>query len=402
MLDKGAAKDVPKDVVSSVVIISCFALPTTALLLLLGRTLRALKEVGSQVLIRSFLQPISRVALILFFLAVLGNQDLKGLAYAIVISAACCCAIALWIVHRRIGLFGKKNSAEIDKREFMSFALPLIGVDILTFLSLNADIFILGLKSSQAEIGTYMAVIRLIPILGIPLFLFSSLLTPLSAELYGQKRMDDLRALYRTSVRWIFAVSLPLTFTALIWADPLLGHLGEGFESGSTAFRVLAVTLILTGFANPAGYAVTMAGYSRVTLANSIVMTITVVILGFWLIPTYGILGAAIANAGAKLANCILTLSEGYIILGLNPLHLGLAKPLLAATIAAFGAWGLLQAGILGYTLLDAVLGGMALTAMYSALTALFGLKDEDKKVLIAGSRPLAGVFRKLASIIGR
>ncbi len=402
LLDSGEAKDVPKDVVAKVVIISCFALPTTALLLLLGRTLRALKEVGLQVIVRSFLQPITRVLLILLFLFTLGNENMQGLAWAIVISAAFCCGIALWFVHRRVGLFGKSHSSEIDKGEFMKFAMPLIGVDILTFFSLNADIFFLGNYRSQGELGSYMAVIRLVPILAMPLFLFSSLLTPLSAELYGQKRMEDLRNLYRTSARWIFAVTLPITATALIWATPILGHLGEGFEEGSTAFAILALTLILTGFANPAGYAVTMAGYSRITLMNSLVMLVVVAALGWWLIPTYGILGAAIARAGANLANCILTLTEGYLILGLNPLQGALIKPVIAVAIAASGAYGLVELGVLKYTLFHAVLGGLTLSIIYTIVTALLGLDDDDKHVLLAGSRPLHGVAKKLARMVGR
>ncbi len=402
LLDKGEAKDVPKDVVARVVMISCLALPTTALIMLMGRTLRALKEVGLQVIVRSFLQPISRVALILLFLFLLGNENMEGLAWAIVLSAAFCCAVGVWFVHKRVGLFGKSNSNEIDKQAFLKFAMPLVGVDILTFFSLSADIFLLGDMGSQGELGSYMAVVRLMPILALPLFLFSSLLTPLSAELYGQKRMDDLRQLYRTSVRWIFAVSLPFTLTGVIWAEPILGHLGEGFEEGASAFVVIALTLVLTGFANPAGYAVTMAGYSRITLMNSAVMLVTVAGLGWWLIPQYGILGAAIARAGANLANCILTLTEGYIILGLNPLHGALIKPAIAAPIAAAGAWGLLHADILNYTLGGAVLGGMVMSLIYTILMAMLGLNDEDKHVLLAGSKPLHGVAKKVGRLIGR
>lgn len=402
LLDSGEAKDVPKDIVAKVVIISCLALPTTALIMLMGRTLRALKEVGAQVIVRSFLQPITRVLLILLFLFLLGNENMQGLAWAIVLSAALCCAVGLWFVHKRIGLFGKSNTTELDKRAFLKFALPLVGVDILTFFSLSADIFLLGDMRSQGELGSYMAVVRLVPILALPLFLFSSLLTPLSAELYGQKRMDDLRQLYRTSVRWIFAVSLPFTLTGVIWAEPILGHLGEGFEEGAPAFIVIALTLIITGFANPAGYAVTMAGYSRITLMNSAVMLVTVAGLGWWLIPEYGILGAAIARAGANLANCILTLTEGYIILGLQPLHGALLKPAIASLIAAAGAWGLLEVGVLGYTLGGAVLGGMVMSLIYTILIGFLGLTEEDKHVLMAGSKPLHGVFKKVGRLVGK
>lgn len=400
------AGDVPRDVIIDVVRISCFALPTTALVMLMGRTLRALKLVGAQVIVRSFLQPLSRVLLILVFLAMFGPTHLQGLAWAVVISSALACGLGAWYVHREIGLFGRQES-EIDKREFMNYALPLVGVDIVVFLSLAADMLLLGFllpegPEKQQDIGTYMAVIRLLPILGMPLFLFSSLLTPLSAQLYGEGRMDDLRQLYRTSVRWIFAVSLPFALTGFLWAEPILGHLGEGFNEGASAFMLMAFTLVLNGFANPAGYAVTMAGHSRLTLLNAVVCLIVVAGLGWWLIPEHGIFGAAAARAGALLANCALTLGQGYWILGLNPVHRALIKPVIAGAIGAAGAWWLLDAGILGATLGGALLGGMVISAIYAVLLGLLGLDQQDKDVLLVGSKPFHGLARKIGGRLRR
>ena len=397
------AGDVPRDIVVQVIKISCFALPTTALLMLMGRTLRALKQVGAQVIVRSFVQPLSRVALIGLFLLALGPENLTGLAWAIVISAGGACALGCLYVHRSTRWLDPKEKGELNKREFMNYALPLIGVDIVVFFSLTADVFLLALLfNDQGAMGSYQAVIRLLPILSIPLFLFSSLLTPLSAQLYGEGRMDDLRSLYRTSVRWIFAVSLPFAIIGFLWAEPILGHLGEGFEEGAPAFMLMAGTLIINGFGNPAGYAVTMAGHSRLTLMNAIICLIVVASLGYWLIPTHGILGAAIARAGALLANSALTLTQGWLILGLNPLHSALMKPVVAGSLAGAAVWGLAQVGLLGSTLGAAVLAGMILTAIYAALLGMLGLDQQDKDVLLAGSKPLHGLARKIGGRLGR
>ncbi len=401
-LDKGDAKDVPKDIVASVVRLSCFALPTTALVMVIGRSLRALKQVGWQVLLRSILWPLLRVSLIVVFLFTLGKENLDGLAWAVVLSAGAVCVLGFYVLHRILGLFGPKAPNEIDRKEFLSYALPLVGVDILTFFSLSADIFMLGNMRSQGELGAYVAGARLAPMLGFPLALFLTLLTPLSAELYSSKRMDDLRKLYQTSVRWIFSVSMPITITAILWSTPLLGHLGDGFDEGALAFVILLSVIPLNGFGHPAGYAVTMAGYSRLTLLNSAVMLATVVGIGWWLIPEYGMVGAAIARASASVANCALTLTQGYLILGLNPIHRSLFKPM-AASLAAFGVgWLLIYSGVLQVTLLHAVFGGIAVTTVHVVITAALGLTQEDKDVLVAGGRPLVRLLSKLGVKIDR
>jgi O-antigen/teichoic acid export membrane protein len=409
-LPEEKAGDVPREMVIDLVRISCFALPTTALLMLFGRTLRALKLIGKQVIVRSFVQPLSRVLLIVAFLALWGPADLDGLAWAIVLSATLAAGLGLWYVHRQVGLIGRVESS-IDKREFMRYALPLVGVDIVVFFSLSADIFLLTYLRKdnlapgvdlQGDLGTYMAVRRLLPILGMPLYLFSSLLTPLSAQLYGQGRTDDLRQLYRTSVRWIFAISLPFAITGFLWATPILGHLGEGFDAGASAFMLLAGTLIINGFANPAGYAVTMAGHSRLTLLNAIASLIAIVLIGYWLIPEHGVFGAAAAFAGSLFVNCVLTLYQGWKILGLNPLHGALVKPLIAGTLGGLAAWGMLSLGWLPASILGALLGGMLISAIYALVLGVLGLDQQDKDVLLAGSKPFHGLARKIGGRLGR
>ena len=44
----------------------------------------------------------------------------------------------------------------------------------------------------------------------------------------------------------------------------------------------------------------------------------------------------------------------------------------------------------------------MVLTAIYAVLLGLFGLDQQDKDVLLAGSKPLHGLLRKLGVRLGR
>ena len=395
MLDKDKAADVPKDMVVKVIRISCLALPTTALLLLLGRSLRALKQIGAQVIVRSFVLPLSRVLLILLFLWSLGPERLDGLAWAIVVSTAFACLLALHYVHKNVRLYGKDAPAKINKKEFLSFAVPLVGVDIATFFSLTADVFLLAKFGTQEDMGAYQAVLRLIPLLAIPLFLFSSMLTPLCAELYAKGKMEELRALYRTTVRWIFAIAIPLVIGLCLFIEPLLGTLGEGFQDGYEAFLLLAAVLILNGFANPSGYAVTMAGRSKITLFNACVMIVVVVGTGWYAIPQWGVFGAAIARAAGILVNCVLTLTQGWWILGLNPWHKDLWKPSLAGLLAAGAGWTLQSnLDLTGFPL--AIIAGLGIGAVYCVATWAFGLSEDDKQILYKGSKPIHGILMKV------
>ena len=401
MLDKGKSADISKEMVIKVIRVSCLALPTTALLLLLGRTLSALKKVGAQVFARSFILPVSRVTLIVAFLWLLGPQRLDGLAWAIVVSTTCACIWTLLRVNESTRICEKNLPGHINKKEFLRFSVPLIGVDIAAFLALTADIFLLAHFGTQEDMGTYQAILRLIPLLAMPLFLFSSMLTPLCAELYERGKVEELQSLYKTTVRWIFTASLPLAIGLCLFINPLLSVLGEGFIEGSQAFLLLAIVLVINGFGNPSGYAITMAGHSRITLLNACIMTTTVVITGWFAIPEWGVLGAAIARASGIATNCILTLTQGWWLLGLNPWHRDLCKPAAAGALAGSVAW-IIQTNLPFTGFLLAITASLATVAIYGASIVVLKLSKEDRRILEKINQPIRQFYMKARRKTGR
>ena len=358
------------------------AAPLVAFLTLLVRALRGMRRVGAATAVFSIFLPTARLALVLGLFAL--GFGMIGVGWAVVVSSFAACLLAIRALHQAIPLWGKDTPAIVEKKEFLSFSIPLVGVDIFSFLALNADFFILAWYASQEDAGIYNAVIRLMLILTLPLTLVQTLLTPMSASLSGEGRLDELRSLYRTATRWIFTSMVPIVLVVLLFSDVFLGVVGADYMEGGDSLALLAATLLLAGFANPAGYAVTMSGRSGITLLNSVLCFLTTVGVALWLIPEFGIFGAAGARAASLLVNNALTLVQGKWILGLNPFSLALLKPILAGAVACSAGWWALDSDWLGQSPLDALMGSVAVAGIFLGVLLALGLGAEDKEVLAA------------------
>ncbi len=372
----GAANEDVEGVVRAVAV----AAPIVAFLTLLVRALRGLKKVGAATAIFSVFLPTARLALVLGLFAL--GFGVLGVAWAVVISSFIACLLALRALHQAIPLWGKDKKSVVEKKEFLAFSIPLVGVDIFSFLALNADFFLLVWYASQVDAGIYNAVVRLMLILTLPLTLVQTLLTPMSAALSGEGKLQELRRLYTTATRWIFTSTVPVVLIVLLFSEVFLGVVGNEYAEGGNALALLAGTLLIAGFANPAGYAVTMSGRSDITLVNAILCFIATVGVGLWLIPIYGILGAAAARAASLLLNNVLTLVQGRWLLGLNPFSPSLLKPALAGILAFSATWWGIANGWVNQSHTGALVGGITVFVVFLGTLLLCGLNFEDKEVI--------------------
>jgi O-antigen/teichoic acid export membrane protein len=91
---------------------------------------------------------------------------------------------------------------------------------------------------------------------------------------------------------------------------------------------------LIHAFLGIAGQITTMTGKINVNLYNSIVMSVVNVGLYLILIPSYGVIGAAVGNAISNLLINTLMCIEVFVIYGLHPFKLTLYKPVVAFLIS--------------------------------------------------------------------
>ncbi len=100
-------------------------------------------------------------------------------------------------------------------RELMKFARRMFGLPILTWISLGADVLVLGKIVADHELGMYSLAVHLV---SLPIILFSQIINPVLLSGFAQKQ-DDRNALCRAVLK--------ITRGAAIFAIPLVAFLAS-------------------------------------------------------------------------------------------------------------------------------------------------------------------------------
>ena len=157
---------------------------------------------------------------------------------------------------------------------------------------------------------------------------------------------------------------------------------------------VLATSHLINIGVGPVGYMLIMTGRPGLSLLNGWISGITNILLNLWLIPLYGMLGAAIATGMTIVLLNIVRLSQVRYLYHCYPFRLGTLKTLAAGIISGTGVWKLSQI----YQLEDggkiAIMGGGLL--VYFGLLTLFGWDAEDRLVLNRLRRSVSKVRSKI------
>ncbi|MFC1583763.1 polysaccharide biosynthesis C-terminal domain-containing protein [Candidatus Neomarinimicrobiota bacterium] len=275
--------------------------------------------------------------------------------------------------------------------DLVRYSLPLMMSAIMSILLFMSDIFMLGALADSYATGLYQPALRTASIMTMLTASFGSIFAPMVSGLQAQNNIDRVRQLLRLVCRWSFAVTWPLALYLLVYATKVMLLFGADFVAGWSTLCILAGAQVLIAITSGNGIIFGMTGYPRLNLINNSAALVSNIIANAYLIPRFGIVGAAWGSFLAIALLAVLRLVESWVIFRLHPFSRKLAKPLLAGVVAA-GATYLLNYAISGLHSIPVLLIGLVIFAsIYIAVFFLLGVDQEDREVLKAIRRKLAG-----------
>ena len=217
----------------------------------------------------------------------------------------------------------------------LAFSFPLLFASLLIQIMSWTDILMLGYFKSAAAVGIYDGVrplVRTISIIwGSMIFLY----TPVVSEFAAEGAGEAVERVYFALTKWFASVTFPVATTFLLFPEVVLGAVfGPEYRAGALALRVLAVAYFLGNVMGPNGATLTALGYTRAVMWANLVAAVGNVALNVWLIPPYGILGAAVATAVALVVRNAIRVVLVYRFSGAHSLRAPMLVPM-AITVAA-------------------------------------------------------------------
>lgn len=337
-------------------------------------------------------QSVVRVVL-LGVLALIGRLDVLTAVITFGISDVAA-TIALVVLLNR--LFPLRVAIHTDARRdvprILRFAVPLWLADLLYQFRRNILTITLGTLSSVASVGIFAVAARLNSVGLTFLSALVAAIRPLLAQLHDRGDRPGLAQLYTTATRWMLILNVPFFLMIVLYAEPLLSLFGEPFERGAPALVIIGTGELVNAATGICGPMIDMTGHVRLKLFNSFLRVVVLVVSSALLIPTWGLMGAAVATFLATVAVNVAAIVEVWIFERLLPFERRVWKPVVAAAAALLlgvGLRSLFPTGRLAVVQAGLVLG------VYVGLILAFRLAHEDRMVIET-------VWRKLRRWRGR
>lgn len=343
-----------------------FVVTTTALAATQGfQTMRPYTGVGL------VFEPVTRL---LLTVAVLGlGGGVAGAMAALLAASVLTAVLAVGSLH---GLLRRLpgDDASPPWRELVAFCGQSWVASMATQGLLWADIVILGVLVSAADVGVYQIATRLV-------LLAMLVVTPLTASMaprisFASARHDvaTVTDRYVRTVHWVAWSTLPLLAGLVAVPGALLDLFGAEFAGATSVVLLLAAGAVAEVLGAPAAVVLNQVRHNGVNMVVNLAALALNVALNLLLIPRWGIDGAAAAWAATLVLGALVrTAVVRRLVVSRTPF----SAPLAAAVLAAAAA-GTLAAG--AATLVPEVpvvriaVAGMVLLLVCGPAVVRFGL----------------------------
>ncbi|QUL37665.1 lipopolysaccharide biosynthesis protein [Erythrobacter sp. JK5] len=186
----------------------------------------------------------------------------------------------------------------------LATGLFIAAFNVLAALGDWLGLFLLTAFRDAAEAGIYRVGFQVCLLFTLVNSSFSLMAGPRLATAFDRQDPAAAWKTVRASSLLGIAIVVPLLLVVLLAAEWILSLFGPDFVRGADALRILALGQFFNVAAGPAGAALTMMNRERAVLTIEIATVAVSLALLLWLLPSYGMIGAAIgAAAGAVLRN---------------------------------------------------------------------------------------------------
>lgn len=339
---------------------------------------------------------------ILILIALRTGSGVVGLLAAMVASAAVSVLLqARWFM--RVYGRGPRHTLPADLRAaIVKYCRSLTGLSVLDAVAWSrSEILFLRLFAGPDQIAFYSLAC------GISgrLIMAATLIThPMVPALAGLHRLNDARRMsqiYNAAVRYVAVLTFPLVLGGIFFARPLVTLLyGVQYDGVAVPLAITAIASLASALAIACSAALYAIGRPDFLVRVNVFLALADLLASLILIPKYGAIGAALANAIAPMATLIVAAVFLERLYALRFPVWSTIKIFAAASGAVAAAWAMVPAdGLPAFVAIGAIAA-----AGYGAALALGRIFDqEEDRELFAklGTRlppALRGYYGRLVS----
>ena len=210
-------------------------------------------------------------------------------------------AVFIVMIFSGVGIFkilkGVQTIIIITKKEILSKSYPMMLSSSILLLMAWADTIMIGIFKTEVDVGFYNVALKLAMLASIILGSVNSILAPKISETFNNNKIDEFKVLIKQSTRIIFFISLPILIVLFLFPEFLLSLFGQEFVIAKTTLLILLIGQAVNAMSGSVGLILQMTGKEKVYQNILLIALVFNIMLNLFLIPKFGIEGAAIASA---------------------------------------------------------------------------------------------------------
>mgnify|MGYP002762402811 FL=1 len=339
---------------------------------------------------------------LLFTVLLIGlGYQLMGAVWAWVLATFAGAAVSFYFLEKKLGpLLTSDVDAEYKHREIIKYSYPLMLSSVIGTVQGWADTAIIGYFMDNVSVGIYNAAYPTAMLITIPSQALGSLALSSLSEI-GQKSEKSREKALKTLTNWTFALVFPAFLLMAFFSRETIQILfGDAYLKGSLALSILAFSNLISASVGRLNSYLKSKGYTKLIFYNTILTVSLNLILNIYLIPKYGITGAAISTLISTILAEALIFLETYRFENVVSLHPKMAKTIFSGLTAITMIylivdnlfqitpfWVLIPAGILFFSL--------HLLIFFK----IGGLTEYDREIILTLARK-AGLEEKVEKIL--
>lgn len=306
------------------------AIPFAAIFNVAVGGIRGQKRPKFWVYVKNFLHPLSRFFLVM--VAVLVGLGQGGFAVAYALPFVLSAFIATYLFNRTLPTAATQQAGDSQFTDMVGYSLPFTISRLASFVYRSIDIFLILYLLDSRAVGLYAVAYAFAKLLGMFSTAANFLGSPVASELEHDDRIDDAVSAQQSIARWLAIASIFVVVPMMLFGADLLRIIYRpAYSAGGLAVAILVVGFAAKNVLLTHEPLLQALGRSKDIAFNTATAAVVNVGLNLWLIPRYGIEGAAVATTVSFLVLGGLPVLQVYYYTRLTALSQSVVAPVLVA-----------------------------------------------------------------------
>lgn len=227
------------------------------------------------------------------------------------------------LLRNNLPLSFKKIAPSYETQSWIKSILPFLLISCTYLINSRTDALMLGAMKGEEAVGIYFVACRGASLIVFVLIAVNISLKSRMSELYSQGNLAKIQSILTKSTFSTIVAALPIVMIMFLFGDWLLLLFGSEFAQGHQVLNILCCGQLINAATGSVGTLLSMTGHERYTASSIGISAILNLILNTLLIPSMGIIGAAIATTSSMIAGNIILSVYVYKKLKIYPSILG-------------------------------------------------------------------------------